>query len=142
MPARERRKGASGENEVRAAFTDAGFRVDALQRNRGDELDTLATGYGLTFAVESKRCNVLRVPEWTRQAERGAPTGTIPVVTYRRDHEPWYAVVRLDYLLYALTRLARENASLSRENAAHRINVAALREQLARYEDAAPPTAS
>jgi hypothetical protein len=136
MSRSERTKGRAGEAEARALFASHGFQADALQRNLGDELDTLVTGYGWCFGVEVKRCNVLRIPEWTRQAEAGAPAGFLPMVAYRRDREPWYVVTRLDPLLAMLAENGRMTADQVRRRAAADINIAALREELARYEDA------
>jgi Holliday junction resolvase len=136
MSGRERRKGAAGENELRSLLEAAGFHVTAIQRNRGDELDTLAAGWGLSLAFETKRCETLRVPEWTRQAERGAPPGALPIVAYRRSREPWYAVAPLEPLLAMLVALGVNGDSLARRLHAADINIAALREALSRVEDA------
>lgn len=135
MSRSERTKGRAGEAEARALFASHGFQADALQRNLGDELDTLVTGYGWCFGVEVKRCNVLRIPEWTRQAEAGSPAGFLPMVAYRRDREPWYAVTRLDPLLAMLAENGRTMTAEVRRRVAQDINIQALREQLSRYED-------
>ncbi len=137
MSGSERRKGRTGEAELRAVLDSHGFRAEGLQRNLVAVLDVLAHGYGVRLAVEGKRCNALRVPEWTRQAQEGAPDGYLPVVAYRRDREPWYAVAPLDGLLTALAQLGRDNANLESRLDAATLEVRKLRELASRYEDAA-----
>jgi hypothetical protein len=64
--------------------------------------------------VEVKRAETLRLPDWTRQAELEAPSGTIPIVAYRRNREPWRVSVRLDHLIALLPRSEHAFAPLAR----------------------------
>jgi hypothetical protein len=98
-----RDKGKRGEYEVRDAFRSIGY-IDCGRnleqpssegfRVRGD-----LTGGPAELHIEVKRCERIELPKWLRQAEGQAGEGVTPVVVYRRSHEPWRAVVPLDYLL-------------------------------------------
>jgi Holliday junction resolvase len=96
---KSRDKGLSGEREVRHAFETGGFPVRGLE-GLGDQLVVCATG--LTLHIEVKRAETLRINEWTRQAETEAPQGTVPIVVYRRNREPWRASLKLDDLIALL----------------------------------------
>jgi hypothetical protein len=134
MGTSERRKGAGGEQEVRAHLSEQGFEVRALQRSLGDELDSLATGYGWAFAVETKRCESLRLPDWMRRLLQVAPRGYLPLLTYRRSREPWFAVLPLAPLLDHIASMGREHTKLTRELAAAQENVRACRAYITRLE--------
>lgn len=88
MSRAQREKGRKAEAEVRTLLGLAGFEVRGLEATG----DHLAIGHGVTFHSEVKRQEVLRLPLWTRQAAAEAPDGTIPLVSYRRNHEPWQAL--------------------------------------------------
>lgn len=98
MSRAERRKGVDGEREVRRLFEQHGFELRGLEASG----DWLAFGHGLAFHVESKRQEVARPWVWFEQASAEAPTGTIPLVAFRRSRSPWLALVRLDVLLPVL----------------------------------------
>jgi hypothetical protein len=96
---KSRDKGLSGEREVRHAFETGGLPVRGLE-GLGDQLVVCATG--LTLHIEVKRAERITIGEWTRQAETEAPQGTVPIVVYRRNREPWRASLKLDDLIAML----------------------------------------
>ena len=97
-----RAKGLTGEREVRAVFEEQGFAVRGLEAS-GDYL-VIGIG-GLTLHVESKRQEVTRPWAWIAQAEVDAPAGTIPIVAFRRNRSPWYAILSLEMLAYLLSEM-------------------------------------
>lgn len=99
MSKASRDKGLSGEREVRHEFEAAGFPVRGLE-GLGDQLVVCPTG--VTLHVEVKRAETLKLPAWTRQAETEAPAGTVPMVIYRRNREPWRVSLRLADLIALL----------------------------------------
>ena len=113
MSRRERDKGRKAEAEVRAIYAEHGFTVRGLE-GAGDHL---AIGHGWTVHSEVKRQETLRLPLWTRQLLAEAPAGTLPVLAYRRSHEPWRALVPhaqiLGVLPIAHRRLGEHYALLS-----------------------------
>jgi hypothetical protein len=47
------------------------------------------------FAIEIKRCETLAKPKWWRQAvEQGQKSVAEPLVFFRRNGEPWQALIR------------------------------------------------
>jgi len=102
---KSRDKGLSGEREVRHVFEAAGFPVRGLE-GLGDQLVVCATG--LTLHVEVKRAEALRMTDWSKQAEEEAPQGTLPLLIYRRNREPWRVSIRLDDLIALLVLLGDE----------------------------------
>jgi len=97
-----RNKGILGEREVRNLLVDAGWDVRGLE-SEGDHLALrLRDGVPMMLHVETKRQETLRPDAWSRQAEAEAPLGTVPVVAYRRSHEPWRVLLRLDEFLALL----------------------------------------
>ena len=99
MSKAQRDKGVRGEREVRQRFELSGFEPRGLE-DTGDHL-VVCSG-GLTLHIESKRQEVIRIGEWSRQAEAEAPQGTMPIVAYRRSREPWRVSMRLDDFLLLL----------------------------------------
>jgi hypothetical protein len=99
---RSRDKGVKGEREVGKAFEIGGFPVRGLE-GQGDHL--IVTGSDVTLHIEVKRAETLRLPLWTRQAENEAPQGTVPIVCYRSNREPWRASLKLDDLIALLVLL-------------------------------------
>lgn len=101
-----RDKGIRGEAEARKVLEAAGFAVRGLEgmgdhlaiktHHEGERIDTIV------FHVEVKRQETLRVDFWHQQAIAEAPDGTIPLLVYRRNGNPWRAVVLLDDLLHLL----------------------------------------
>jgi len=97
---RERAKGVRGEREVLELLERHGFEVRGLESSG----DHLALGHGVTLHVETKRQEVARPWAWYEQASSEAPSGTIPLVAFRRSRSPWLALVELDVLIDALDR--------------------------------------
>lgn len=102
MSRMSRDKGLVGEREVKHAFAAGGFDARGTE-GQGDHL--IVCGSGLVLHIEVKRAETLRLPDWTRQAEGEAPQGTVPVVCYRSNREPWRVSMKLDDLI-ALLRAA------------------------------------
>lgn len=105
----ERRKGTSGELEVRDVFRAAGFDLDRTPNSGG--LRILGDLYGDVPAhVEVKRQEVARPWAWWEQASSEAQAGAMPVVAFRRNRSPWLAIVSLEQLaaLMASAALAVE----------------------------------
>lgn len=82
------------------AFRTIVKRKLAASRDGGDDLEVGP------LSIECKRRQSLAIPEWIRQAEANAG-GKIPVVVFRRDNEPAYAVVRWSDLLDMITGFVR-----------------------------------
>jgi hypothetical protein len=87
MSRMQREKGRKAEAEVRRIYERHGFTVRGLE-GTGDHL---AVGHGLVIHSEVKRQEVLRLPLWCRQAYAEAPTGSLPVVAFRKSRERWAA---------------------------------------------------
>lgn len=98
MARREREKGAKGEREVASALRAAGLDVNRTPNSGGLHIAGDLTGLA-GFHLEVKRQEVLRLPAWTAQAESEAPEGTVPVVVYRTNGQPWRASLPLDALI-------------------------------------------
>jgi hypothetical protein len=100
---RSRRKGRDGEAEVAAIWRAAGFDVRGLE-GEGDHTVMrlgemrLAEFGSVTIHSEVKRCERIRAVEWIAQAEREAPDGAVPVVSFRQSHGRWYALLPLEDL--------------------------------------------
>lgn len=95
-----RHKGKSAELEVVHLARAAGFsdaqRTGSAGQIRGD-IDGIPGVY-----VEVRRRETLALPAWCREAEEEAPDLTLPVVAFRRSHEPWRAALPLAALLELL----------------------------------------
>jgi Holliday junction resolvase len=104
MAKMSRDKGKRGELEVVHVFRGAGIPADrtaALQAGGVEgEADVRVGVPGLH--VEVKRDEHKSVDAMVRQAEADAPEGAVPVVTYRRNGQPWRAVVPLPWLVSLL----------------------------------------
>lgn len=101
MAKASRTKGLTGEREVRAIWEAHGLTVRGLEAE-GDHI-VLAPGYPSvrarsTIHSEVKRCESARPWAWMAQAEREAPDGIVPVVSFRRSRSPWYSIIRTDDL--------------------------------------------
>ena len=98
-----RNKGAAGERELAALLSEhLGF---VVKRNLGqarDGGDDIQVG---KYRIEVKRREALRMDEWCQQIEQACEAGETPVVVYRRNGQPWRAVVPLETLI----RLLRED---------------------------------
>lgn len=97
-----RAKGGSAEREVVTILKARGHAVrrsaysGMMAHEKGDIVGL--AGYHL----EVKRCEKLKLPEWTRQAESGATDAEVPVVVYRASREPWRVSMPLDAFLSLL----------------------------------------
>lgn len=101
MSRTSRDKGLRGEHEVAAIFRAHGFAVRGLE-GEGDHLclvpprvhpDALA---GLTIHSEVKRQERLQLWQWIAQLEAECPAGALPLLSFRRNRSPWYALTRLE----------------------------------------------
>ena len=89
MSAKERTKGRAAEAEVRRIYEAHGFTVRGLEGGG----DHVCIRPGLVIHSEVKRHETLRLPLWARQALRDAAPGAVPVVAFRRNREPWQALL-------------------------------------------------
>jgi Holliday junction resolvase len=101
MSASSRRKGADAERELAELLREHGL---AAQRNPVQALFGGADVLGVRLAgrelhLEAKRCERLDLPRWLRQVRADCPVGTVPVIAFRRSHEPWQVVLPLEDLL-------------------------------------------
>lgn len=104
----KRRKGANGENELAAILSDELGVV--VKRKLGQARDG---GHDIEigrFLIEVKRQERLAIEAWCKQVEAACTTVSkidangelgdpVPVVVFRRNGEPWRAVVPLDFLV-------------------------------------------
>ena len=97
-----RRKGASGEREVRDILRR--FGIEARRDGRLD--DDLVHGLD-GFHIEVKRREQYDLGPWLEQAEEDAK-GREPIVVFRKSKQPWRAVIRLEALLQILTNHEEE----------------------------------
>lgn len=121
MSRSQRVKGKEGELEVAELARENGH-PDAGRNGDARQVDGDIAGVDGAY-VEVRRRNALRIPEWAREVEgEAAELGTedLPVVAFRRDREPWRAVVPLDRLLALLAeaRKLRAHAKASDEQVA------------------------
>ena len=83
-------------------YEQAGFEVRGLEGG-GDHLcfrRSNPNGYrSVSIFSEVKRQERVQLPAWLAQAKAEAPSGTIPVVSWRRNRGEWYAVLPLRDLL-------------------------------------------
>lgn len=106
-----RNKGAAGEREVAALLSDELGQV--VKRHLGQARDG---GHDIQigrFVIEVKRQERLAIEEWCRQVEAACTTVSnidedgelgrpVPVVVFRRNGQPWRAVVPMNFLVYAM----------------------------------------
>lgn len=94
---RSKRKGATGERELAATLTEAGFEC-----RRGYQTDgkIVADVIGLPhIRIECKRVEQLNLLKALQQAERDADPLELPAVFHRRNREPWQVTMTLDHWL-------------------------------------------
>lgn len=106
-----RNKGANGERELARLLSDElGFEV---KRTLGQARDGGADIQIGRFVIEVKRQERLAIEQWCQQVEAAVTTISnldesgelrepVPVVVFRRNGEPWRAVVPLNFLIYAM----------------------------------------
>lgn len=106
MP-QSRAKGARGEREAAAAWTDATGLPAGRTAQRTGKLGTPDITLGTDrLHAEVKRRARLAVSEFQRQAERDAPEGAVPLVLMREDGDPrWLVMARLSDLVEVAERL-------------------------------------
>lgn len=106
-----RNKGATGERELAGILSDELGVV--VKRKLGQARDG---GHDIEigrFLIEVKRQERLAIEEWCKQIETACTTYSainedgelappVPVVVFRRNGQPWRAVVPLDFLIYAM----------------------------------------
>lgn len=94
-----RTKGASAEREIVNMLKERGYAArraaysGAMAHEKGDVV-------GLPgHHVEVKRCERLKLPEWTRQAESQCKPDEVPIVVYRSSREQWRVSLPFDKYL-------------------------------------------
>jgi hypothetical protein len=91
-----RQKGAGAERELFGLLnTELGhdwFKRNLLQTRQGGCDDQNAE----VFALEVKRQEKQALHEWIAQTLEQAKPGQLPVLAYRRNHEPWKILLVLD----------------------------------------------
>lgn len=107
----KRNKGANGERELAGILSDELGVV--VKRKLGQARDG---GHDIEigrFLIEVKRQERLAIEEWCKQIETACTTYSainedgnlappVPVVVFRRNGQPWRAVVPLDFLVKAM----------------------------------------
>ena len=96
-------KGARGEREFASFLRDHGYDSIRGCQNAGrdasgqDAPDLIHTVPGVHFEV--KRTEKLRLTEALDQAKRDAGSDKIPIVAWRRNNWPWYAILPMNDLI-------------------------------------------
>ena len=92
-----RNKGARGENELAGILTDElGFEVKRKLGQARDGGDDIQIG---KYRIEVKRREALRLDDWCQQIEVYCDPREVPIVAYRRNGQPWRAVVPMAWLI-------------------------------------------
>lgn len=92
-----RTKGATGERELAQMLSDElGFVVQRKLGQARDGGDDIQVG---KYKIEVKRREALRIEDWCRQIEACAGPEDVPVVAFRRNGQPWRAVVPMAWLI-------------------------------------------
>lgn len=92
-----RTKGATAEREVRDILRAAGY--DCQRTPHSGALEWLPGDIcGTPWFIEVKRCEALRVAEWSAKAEEQAQ-GKHALLIFRRSREPWRVCLSLDSFL-------------------------------------------
>ena len=95
-----RDKGARGERELAELLShELGTMVKRKLGQARDGGDDIQVG---RFRIEVKRRDTLAVEQWAKQVEAAAEPGDVPVVAFRRNGEPWRAVVPMAWLIAAM----------------------------------------
>lgn len=100
-----RQKGARGERDFRDLLRSHGFECDRDGRLAADLAHNVQGVH-----IEVKRCEAILMPRWIKQATDEAAPGLVPVIAYRRSHEPW----RVDLPADEYLRLKRLEADSKR----------------------------
>lgn len=96
-------KGVAFEREVAAQWEAAGFTVRGLESG-GDHF--VVTRDGVSFHVECKRHERLRIPEWLTQQARDCPPGMRRFLVFRQSRRAAYVVEPFEQALARETLLA------------------------------------
>lgn len=92
-----RTKGAAGERELAQMLTDElGFMVKRKLGQARDGGDDIQIG---KYRIEVKRREALRLDDWCQQVEACCEPAEVPIVAYRRNGQPWRAVVPMAWLI-------------------------------------------
>ena len=100
-----KRKGSGAERELVKILTDAGIqavRNDQRWSGGHENPDISAEHAGISFHIEVKRQERLRLNEAIDQAIRDANGKAFPVVVHRSNRQPWLVTFRLDDFLKGL----------------------------------------
>lgn len=104
-----KQKGKRGELELVEALRYAGYaharRSAQYCGNTGDAPDIVGID---DLHIECKRVEAFRDEVSLQQAENDAKKNEIPVVMYRRNHEEWKALLKLDTFMTIWTELTEE----------------------------------
>lgn len=106
----QRVKGATAEREVAKIFRENGFdsqRTAPLQPNKAHQAADINGVPG--YHLEIKRQETIKIGEWTAQAEDEAPKGITPIVIYRKSHQPWRVVIKLEDFITLLKKAGIDN---------------------------------
>lgn len=92
-----RSKGSRGELELSKILTDElGFEVKRKLGQARDGGDDIQIG---KYRIEVKRREALRLDDWCQQIEACCDSREVPIVAYRRNGQPWRAVVPMAWLI-------------------------------------------
>ena len=92
-----RNKGAAGERELAGILTDElGFEVKRKLGQARDGGDDIQVEH---YRLEVKRREALRLDDWCQQIEKVCDPREVPIVAYRRNGQPWRAVVPMAWLI-------------------------------------------
>jgi Holliday junction resolvase len=92
-----RTKGAGGERELAQILSDElGFIVQRKLGQARDGGDDIQVG---KFKIEVKRREALRIEDWCKQIEACCQPAEVPIVAFRRNNQPWRAVVPMAWLI-------------------------------------------
>ena len=93
-----RRKGARGELEVVKILEDYGITTHRTPNSGGLAWKGDIQGHD-TWHIEVKRQERIALQQWVDQAEDDCPKTEVPLVVFRRSHQPWRVVMRFtDFL--------------------------------------------
>lgn len=95
-----RNKGNAAERELAALLSDElGYPIKRKLGQARDGGDDIQFEH---YRLEVKRREALRLDDWCQQIEAAAGPGEWPVVVYRRNGQPWRAVVPIELLIKAM----------------------------------------
>lgn len=108
-----KQKGKRGERELAKLLQTYGYDTRRGQQYCGIEGDADVVGID-GLHIECKRAEQVRDEVFLKQAEHDAKEGEIPVVMYRRNHEEWKVIMRLEnfmpiYTSFLQNRTKSEN---------------------------------